>query len=259
MAVRAAPSITATLGVAVATLVAVGGILAGPSILECSKDAAGLGACLRTKVIESGLIPAEPKPIEQPDAPAPPTGWMEANANEYEPPLASPVELAGLPMELAVTEVAPALEPIATVPVMPAAEFATAALVPSTAPVAVDLEGPSAGFTVAGAPADEVPTIDVALAGPAGQMTTAVPLPVAPIEGAAALVQPDELPTGALTATEPLPVVPAPVELHAEAVVEPVPEPEPIVIEFNPDYPNVLVLPTPATGDNSSFRSLQLN
>lgn len=259
MAVRAATSITATLGVAAATLVAVGGILAGPSILECSKDAAGLGACLRTKVIESGLIPADPKTIEQPDVPAPPTGWIEANANEYEPPHASPVELAGVPMELAAAEVAQALDPIAPVPVMPAAEFATAVLVPSAAPVAVDLDGPAAGLTVTGAQPGEMPTIDVALAGPAGQMTADVPLHVAPIEGAAALGQPDDLPAGALTVIEPMPVVPAPVELHAEAVVETVPEPEPIEIEFNPEYPNVLVLPSPATGDNSSFRSLQLN
>jgi hypothetical protein len=53
------------------------------------------------------------------------------------------------------------------------------------------------------------------------------------------------------------PVVP-PVALQAEVGVEPI-EPQPLMIEFNPQYPNVLVLPPPTTGDNSSFRSLQLN
>ena len=51
---------------------------------------------------------------------------------------------------------------------------------------------------------------------------------------------------------------PAPVGLQAEVSAEPTPAP-PVVIVYNPEYPNVLVLPPPANGDDSSFRSLQLN
>jgi hypothetical protein len=81
------------------------------------------------------------------------------------------------------------------------------------------------------------------------------PVPDVSLDGATALRQPDGLLVEGPVAE---PIAP-PVELQAEASVEPVEAPPPVAIEFNPQYPNVLVLPPPTTGDNSSFRSLQLN
>ncbi len=287
---RASNSVYATLGVAAATLLVVGGILAGPSILECSRDADGFGACLRDKVAESGLIAPDDERIEKPDvvadissepsAPPPPTGWMEANANELEPPVAVPVDLAGTPVDLAAIEVVPEAEVPVEVAVAPAAELATAALAPSDEPASVQLAGPELSVVAEGALSSEPSEpAQVALTGPEGAIVAAGPALHAPVEAAAVLTQPAELsaeatpsepeadatvtpepiePPGTLTVVDPTPSEPAPVDLTAEASVEPVPAPAP-VIAFNPQYPNVLMLPPPAEGDNSSFRSLQLN
>jgi hypothetical protein len=288
---RATNSVYATLGVAAATLVVVGGILAGPSILECSRDADGFGACLRDKVAESGLIAPDDDGVDKPEvvadissepsAPPPPTGWMEAAANEFEPPTSVPVDLAGTPADIAVAELV--TEPVAPieVAVAPAAELATAALAPSEEAAIVELTGPELGV-VAEATSSSEPSeaTRIALVNPDGQITAVIPILDAPIEGTAVLAPPSGLnvegasaepvveatvtpepiePPGTLTVVDPAPSEPAPVELTAEASVEPVPAPTSAIIEFNPQYPNVLVLPPPAEGDNSSFRSLQLN
>jgi hypothetical protein len=55
---------------------------------------------------------------------------------------------------------------------------------------------------------------------------------------------------------------PARTELEASVVPpieQPIPPPPKPVIEFNPAFPNVLVLPPPNTGENSSFGTLELN
>jgi hypothetical protein len=264
---RAATSVYATLGVAAATLVVVGAILAGPSILECSRDPGGVGACLRDRLTDSVPVVPAPEP-EQPDmiadvssepsVPAP-TGWMDVNANEYEPLAGEPVELAGVAADITATELLPAVEPPAAIAVPPVSEFATAALAPSVEVAPVELYAPALDLLAEAASSSEPPAVDVALVGPEGQVVTVAPVPVAPIGGAAILTQPDELPAGTLTVLAPPLAEPVPVELRAEVEAAPVPEPAPVVIEFNPEYPNVLVLPPPVVGDDSSFRSLQLN
>jgi hypothetical protein len=288
---RATNSVYATLGVAAATLIVAGGILAGPSILECSRDAKGFGACLREKVAESGLIAPGDESVEKPDVvadissepsiPVPPTGWMEANANEYEPPLSGSIDLAGTPADIAAVEVVPSVEAPVEVAIAPAAELSTAALEPDAGTAVVALGGPELDPIAEGGTSSEPPApTRVALVGPDGQITAVVPILDAPIGGAAVLAQPGGLqakaaptepaadaaivpkpivPPGTVTVVDPVPSEPAPVELTAEASVEPAPVPEPVVIQFNPQYPNVIVLPPPTVGDNSSFRSLQLN
>ena len=99
---RAAASVSLTIGVAFATLLVAGGILIGPAVLDCSNESVGIGACLRAKAEDAGLVHTQPAaapapvvPIELPAAPlmAPepqrPQGWLEANANEYEAPLST--------------------------------------------------------------------------------------------------------------------------------------------------------------------------
>jgi hypothetical protein len=216
-----------------ATLLAVGGILAGPAILDCSKTPGGFGACLRDK-----LDPAEPI-----TPPVTDDGWMDAAANEYEPPASVPVELEASPAQLAAAELpAESIEPAEAAIAPPAAELAIASPPPEADTASVALIGPEGTLSVAAASA-EPPSAPVA------------PQPLAPAPELAIPVAPPSS-------------EPAPVELSAEPSAPPPPEepssePEPsaptLVVEFNPSYPNVIVLPTPLTGDDSSFRSLQLN
>jgi len=100
---RAAASVSLTIGVAFATLLAAGGILIGPAILDCNHESAGIGACLRGKAEQAGLLHEQPRgassaPVATVELPAPPLmapepqrpqGWLEANANEYQAPLSN--------------------------------------------------------------------------------------------------------------------------------------------------------------------------
>jgi len=100
---RAAASVSLTIGVAFATLLAAGGILIGPAILDCNHESAGIGACLRGKAERAGLLHDQPRaassaPVVTVELPAPPLmapepqrpqGWLEANANEYQAPLSN--------------------------------------------------------------------------------------------------------------------------------------------------------------------------
>ena len=100
---RAAASVSLTIGVAFATLLVAGGILVGPAILDCAHQSGSVGACLRAKVGQAGLLNDQPPasssvPVVSVDLPVPPLmapepqrpqGWLEANANEYEAPLST--------------------------------------------------------------------------------------------------------------------------------------------------------------------------
>jgi hypothetical protein len=265
---RAALSVSATVGVAVATLLVVGGILAGPAILECSRDSNGFGACLRDKAADTGLIAPDAERTERPDVvadvssepplPPAPMGWMEAAANEYEAPASVPVDLAATAAGIAAMEAEPVSEAPVEVAIVPPTELATATPVVGTEMATVTLDGAEPGLMAEGVPSGEAaPVGEVALAGPQGAVTAMAPTPEAAIDGAAALAAPDGLLVESpIVIDEP---VAAPVELQAEVSVAPVEAPPPVAVEFNPQYPNVLVLPPPAEGDNSSFRSLQLN
>lgn len=59
-----------TIAAAAGTLVVVVGVLAGPSIVNCSSSAEGLLSCLRQQVVEAGLMPGE-EPVPEPIAVVP--------------------------------------------------------------------------------------------------------------------------------------------------------------------------------------------
>src|SRR3569623_1992676 len=63
---RAAASVSLTIGVAFVTLLVAGGILAGPAILDCSHQSGGIGACLRAKEQDAGLLPDVPSSSSAP-------------------------------------------------------------------------------------------------------------------------------------------------------------------------------------------------
>ncbi len=247
---RAAASVNLTVAVATATLVAVGAILAAPAMLECSKVPGGMGACLRDR------LDPTPTPVVPPAPPAE-GGWVDARANEYAPPGSSPVELEGSPAALKVADLRTPRELPTSVDIAPPTELAVASPLRDAAATSVALIGPEGTLAAQGGP--ELPPIDAAN----------VDLPIS-----------GDLKVA--VASDPVPEQPSPIQLSAEpASVEPVPvapvpvAPEPpapvvpeaptsseqptLVVEFNPTYPNVIVLPAPLTGDDSSFRSLQLN
>lgn len=231
-----------------ATLVAVGAILAGPAILDCSKVQGGMGACLRDRLNLTPVVP-----------PAPPAegGWVDAKANEYAPPESSPVELGATPAALTVADIPVAETLPANVSVVPPAELAIASPAPDIAATSVALVGPEGTLAAQGGPELpplDAPTIELPINGDLKVAVASDPVPVEPppIQLSAEPVSVEPIPV------EPIPVAPEP---SLPVVPEPLPSSEEptLVVEFNPTYPNVIVLPAPLTGDDSSFRSLQLN
>ena len=259
---------SATLGVAAATLLVVGGILAGPSILECSGHSGAFGTCLRDKLADTGLVSPEPRTVadapSEPSATPAPAGWMEAKANEYEPATSATADLISAPAAITATEVPPPAKMPVDVAVVPPTELAAAAPAPLEDATAVALDGDATGLIGrASASAEPPPPAEVALTGPEGEVTALSLAPEASVDGTAGLTPPRGRAEGFVQAP-PAPDV-APVDLQATAGAEPiaapagVTPPPPAVVEFDPQYPNVLVLPPPAEGDNSSFRALQLD
>ncbi len=86
-----------TFAAAAGTLVVVIGVLAGPSILNCSSAAEGLFACLRGEVVDAGLMPGEeptPEPVASvPAEPAPVTPTPAPVESPQAPPAAPDVDL----------------------------------------------------------------------------------------------------------------------------------------------------------------------
>lgn len=286
---RAAASISLTIGVAFATLLVAGGILAGPAILDCSRQPDGIGACLRAKFDQSGLrqpAPAPPAPVAVPEGPAseaPPTlaearpqGWLEANATEYE----APASMGTASLTAPAGSVA-AMGSLGVPPTLPGA----AAVAPPRGSLAAGGRMPSGA-------AD--PAAEIALVEPAGRLTAngaAIVRPDAAVVGRGA--EPAVAPgaavitgsigegsaphgTASLEATlEPPPAAPLPIEVKLPpAPVAPKPVAKPSVpraaaaapshagprrvLKADPRYPNVIVLPPPNTGENSSFATLEV-
>eukprot|EP01035_Chromulina_nebulosa_P039728 gene39728-53711_t len=213
---RAAASLSLTIAVACATLLVVGGILAGPTLIECSHKPGSLMACVDEKlarwegpseapsseapqVASSSSSVALSAPLlvessnEQP-------GWIDARATEYEPPRASSME-------------AP----------VPSAEFASVASPASSVPDA----------QVSEAPADERPSIDLSdfgavapLAGiPPALLTTSVTAPAVPRP---VLAPPPTAPLPPSWVSAP-PITGSIAQPPLEAIVEPPPMPRPAI------------------------------
>ena len=285
---RAATSVSLTIGVAFATLVVVGGILAGPAILDCSHQSGGIGACLRGKVVQSGLLPPTPASSELPVvsvevsssasttvAKTPPRtpGWIEANATEYEAPPPSLAALSPLPGVIsgqgsaALGNGSEAVANIAAPSGAINAEGGAAAINDPAAQVA--LVEPAGKLRASGAATVLPDTLPAMLTPNPGAPAAAgsiggnvAPLAAATLE--AELTPPAQIVPEPVVAPPPTPVLPAPKLVPRPAPVAkaaPIAKPKtgPIrVLKYDPRYPSVTVLPPPNTGSNSSFATLEL-
>ncbi len=219
---RAAASLSLTIGVAFVTVLVMGGILAGPTIIDCSHQPSSFGACLRDHLDHARFGPAPEQPSQVIELPSqtplttlpPPAipvtqpeidhgeGWLDARANEYAPPRipdAVPPPLPALP------------------------ELVTPSLPPPAA-------------------SSEVAEIEVLPPPPHPR-----PAPSPTIKPKADIKQPVTKPVHTARVT-PQPV-PKP---------RPVTKPRPVRTFTNdPRFPHVTVLPAPAKGANSSFVTLE--
>lgn len=278
---RAATSVSLTIGVAFATLVVVGGILAGPAILDCSHQGGGFGACLRTKVVESGLLSKDQSTVEVPvlssestlpvvppavaEAPRD-SGWIEANAREYEVSPSGAAQLSAVSGRLDAAGAPPrATEAVQVALAAPAGRIAAGGLAPAPVdPVAAQLS-PDAGSLRANGNA-------VAIADPAGTVHLPVPTgstlitgSIGPTSGRAASaalraeLQP--LPMPLVLPPPPLPPASraAPLRKAPQTnVTSPKSRRVAPPIKYDARYPNVIVLPKPNIGENSSFATLEV-
>jgi len=207
---RTAASLSLTIGVAVATLLVAGGILAGPSILECGRDGGTFGACLRAKAAGAGLIHA-PVVADPDKTSSRPDGWIAADATEYvSPPPATANLTAGAGAVAADGSVASPRGPSGSTAMAraPGALTATAGPSPVSSPTDIALAAPpspagqGAAITAgpAGASAD--------LLGPPGSVIVTGAVPLAPLAKAEATVaaMPGVLTTeGAIAPAPPVP------------------------------------------------------
>jgi hypothetical protein len=282
-----------TIGVAFATVLVVGGILAMPAVIDCSHQGGSVGACLRDKLEHSGMKPldaassssaapvlsseAAPPAVPEPAVTAPipvvtphDEGWIDARANEYEPiplqaevsgavgaqpQLAASAELAPLPVE-APPEVTGSIG--AKLEVDASASLVAEAAEPAAAPsvqISTDIgeASPSVSPPTAAAKLLSVTPPDVT--GNIGSN--------APISGGATLLAQTALPVAP-------PRPPAAVQ-RPKADVKPRPvvapkgptrhlparKPPRAVFKNDPRFPSITVLPPPSAGQNSSFATLQ--
>lgn len=273
---RAATSLSFTIGIAFATLVVGGGILATPALLDCSHQPQSFGACLRGKVIDGGFLPPEPAPptVASSEPASRPAGWIEANATEYETPASGTAELSAEPGRLDAFGALPSAEISAGVALSdpgtavsadglillpaPSADAALAPIITGS----IDAAGDGAWASgLAGDASIEPPALR-----PPPQAVGHVGI-TARGQGRASLAPQliaDLSPTPPLAEIAPTPPPKAPPRLmppmvpRAAALVKPAPAPQPRSPKYDPRYPNVLVLPPPNTGENSSFATLEV-
>lgn len=246
---RAAASLSLTIGVAFATVLIVGGILAGPTILDCSHQPQSFGACLRDRLDHSRLAPVKDEPSQVPvlssessapsaSAPPPsiaengghPDGWLDARANEYEPPAVSALEPPVLP---------PLPARVTPAPPPPVSSAAVAAIEPIAPPALPPLLTPA----------------------PVSQPVDTSSSAIAEIE----IVPPPPPPTTLkpkVDVAKPVPKPPRVAKLMPKAVPKAVPEtlprPNPVrTFKYDARFPNVTVLGPPSRGGNSSFVTLE--
>jgi len=272
---RAAASLSLTIAVACATLLVVGGILAGPALIECSHKPGSPMACVDEKlarwegtseapsseapqVASSSSSVALSAPLlvgssnEQP-------GWIDARATEYEPPRASSVEVPASSAELAsvastvssVPEESASEAPAGDRPAIDVADFDPAVPLPDATAIPL-----TTSITV---PAEPRPVLDPPPAAPQTSLWVSAP----PITGSIAqppleaIVEPPPMPRPAME------VAPPQVELAPPTHASPLPvppkklaiakRPKPPAFRNDPRFPNVVVLPPPNSGSTSSF------
>jgi len=227
---RAAASLTLTVGLALVTLVVMGAVLVGPTIADCAGDS--LAACLRDRVV-TRPAPEPPRPV----------GWLEVNATEYEPPPPAAVTLTAPAGTLALAGAAPAATPpapaAATLAALPG-ELTAAAAPPTAVPAAPVLLAPVGAVAAIGTAGGEgVSPATAALAAPIGSLSAGMAPATPPMSPAIELHAPEK------TISSPIQVP----KIEAETRLP--------VIRFDPAFPNVVVLPAPNTGPDSSIRMLE--
>lgn len=272
---RAATSLSFTIGIAFATLV-VGEGFATPAVLDCSQQPQGFGACLRGKVVDGGFLPPEPQPpaVASSELASRAPGWIEANATEFETPAFGTAELSAEPGRLDAFGALPSAEISAEIALAdPGASIRAEGLAPLPAASAnADLSPTITGSIDASA-------ARVRSSGLAGDASIEPPVLPPPPEAAGhvgtaprghgkAFLAPQLIadlspaPPLAQIAPPPPPKAPPrfmpPMRPEATAQVKPEPTPKPSPPRYDPRYPNVLVLPPPNTGENSSFATLEL-
>ena len=304
---HAAASVSLTIGVAVATLLVVGGILAGPAILDCAKQTGGIGACLREKVTHSSSLPAPPAaPIEtavssEPPSAAPPivadiprnTGWIEVNATEYDPRPSAVAILSPAPGNLDASGLVPSNPASAADALLtrPPGQLTASLSEPASIPTpSANLVARTGEVRADGGTAVPAALGSSRLIRPIGKLTASFSAIVLG-EPSSANLLPTPSATGgigtnladpAIVTLEakvvpdlplplPRPVIASPVKSDAtpeklEASASAVPAAKPLptalpvhVVKADPRYPNVLVLPPPNSGADSSFATLTLH
>lgn len=269
---KAGPStLVTTIGAATATLVVTTTILAWPTISDCSSEGADLAACLRDRFVG---LPAEAPPRDD--------AWMAAHATETQLPSVPGVELT---VEYAGTlKGAPAvITPQALdIELIPTKEVATIAVTRENPPPLVEISGAPSELGAKMVASSGVAASPVALGGSTGAIwaegldlkaAPSVAAEISPVLDGSLVASGPEPDVSSVEAVPieavglpialPLvadPVAPVAVTLTADSAPEPAPitEPDapPPIIEFNPVFPNVIVLPSPVTGENSSIRTL---
>jgi hypothetical protein len=265
-----------TIGIAFATLLVAAGILAGPAVVDCQHQSQSLGACLRGKVVDSGLVEPDAVPATPAgeEAAQRPPGWIEANATEYETPASGLAQLSAEPGEIDAYGALPTAEIGADVALVdPDASVRADGLVPlsrpsgeaALAPIitgSIDATGGIPGAGPSGDTSMEPPVL------PAPPTASGRAGTTAPGRGRASLAPQliadlSPVPPLAEVLVAPVPktvpqLIPRPLAPTAAARLKPEPQPKPRPPKYDPRYPNVLVLPPPNTGENSSFATLEL-
>ncbi len=233
--------------------------------------------------------PDAPAPL--PVAPLPSSGWLEARAAEIMPDALATIELVGSPAGELSGEGKSVLEAAPGVALAPAPKLdATVEILHKPPNGSVRMRETFGGLkATAIEDGEDVPVTRLALIGPVGAITAQIVAPSIAAEPTARLVPPyveagrlsvetpterpaaappmklEPLPTKPLLPDIPIKAPPQPIELTASIAPVPVPAPQTAVeaeapmFTFNPAYPNVLMLPSPAIGENSSIRTLTLD
>ena len=272
---RAAASLSLTIVVACATLLVVGGILAGPTLLECSHKPGSLMACVDEKLARwqgSPEASSSPEPqlasssssvaLSAPllvESSTERPGWIDARATEYEPPRASSVEAP-----------ASSANPASVASTVSSVPDARAAEVPAGESPAIDLADFGAVAPLSGIPPALLTNSATA---PAAPRPVLVPPPAAPqtpswlsappITGSIAqppleaIVEPPPMPRPAIKAAAPT-IAPVPPVQSGRPPAPPkklatVKRAKPPAFRNDPRFPNVVVLPPPSSGSGSSF------
>lgn len=221
-----------------ATLVAVGLILAAPAYVQCAGATEGLAACLRSHIMGSGVLsgPDQPHDVAEVDIPPAPVGTLDAKAVEPAVPEPAGASLAPTPGTIAVANLVPGPPPASeTVELTPPPGSVEAVIVPpppasvpaaqlaSSPAVAApsDVEETGAVGILGQGPTPAISAAPVSLVATPGQLIAEV-LPPQPLLPTSASLAPTDGNIGVSTTSASAPpsgvrIAPTPGSLHLTA------------------------------------------